>query len=61
MFGKKCIKFKGAALWNDIPTSIKSIASFNKFKKFLKIICQVSIINNILHKCYVYAIHCSIQ
>ena len=39
MFGKKCIKFnfKGAALWNDLPTSIKSIASFNKFlKKILK-------------------------
>jgi len=36
MFGKMCIKFKGAALWNDIPTSIKSNASLNKFKKILK-------------------------
>jgi len=36
MIGKKCIKFKGAALWNDIPTSIKSIASFNKFEQILK-------------------------
>jgi len=36
MFGKKCIKFKGAVMWNDIPTSIKSIASFNKFKRILK-------------------------
>jgi len=61
MFGKKCVKFKGAAPWNDIPTSIKSIIlrpSIN-FKKLLKIICQVSIINNVhvLHKCYVYAVH----
>jgi len=30
-------------------------------QKFLKIICQVRIINNVLHKCYVYAIHYSIQ
>ena len=36
-FGKKCIKFKGAALWNDIPTSIKRIASFNKFKQILNL------------------------
>ena len=33
IFGKKCIKFKGAALWNDLPISIKSIASFNNLKK----------------------------
>ena len=32
----RCIKFKGALLWNDLPDYIKNIRSINKFKPKLK-------------------------
>ena len=32
IFGHRCIKFKGALLWNDLPDYIKNIHSINKFK-----------------------------
>jgi len=36
IFGQRCIKFKGALLWNDLPDYIKNIRSINKFKPKLK-------------------------
>ena len=32
IFEQRCIKFKGALLWNDLPDYIKNIRSINKFK-----------------------------
>ena len=36
IFGQRCIKFKGALLWNELPDYIKNIRSINKFKSKLK-------------------------
>jgi len=35
-FGHRCVKFKGASLWNDLPSFIKNITSINKFKTTTK-------------------------
>lgn len=35
-FGQRCVKFKGASLWNDLPPFIKNITSINKFKTTTK-------------------------
>ena len=35
IFGQRCIKFKGALLWNELPDYIKNIHSINKFKSKL--------------------------
>ena len=36
IFGQRCIKLKGALLWNELPDHIKNISSANKFKSKLK-------------------------
>jgi len=57
MFGKKCIKFKGQHCGMTFQHQLKVLRLSINLNKFLKIICQVSIINNVLHKCYVCVIH----
>ena len=39
-FGQRCIKFKGALLWNNLPNHIKSIRSISKFKSEVKLYLQ---------------------
>ena len=38
--GQRCIKFKGALLWNGLLDHIKNIRSINKFKSKLKLYLQ---------------------
>jgi len=39
-FGQRCIKYKGALLWNKLLTYIKSISSTNRFKLELRLYLQ---------------------
>ena len=38
-FGQKCFSYKGAKLWNDLSTKVKSSKTYEVFKKR---ICNVS-------------------
>ena len=38
-FGQKCISYKGAKLWNDLSTKVKSSKTYEVFKKR---VCNVS-------------------
>ena len=36
-YGQRSIKYKAASLWNDLPQSVKDVASINKFKQSVKL------------------------
>ena len=35
-YGQRCLKYKGACLWNNLPEYIKNQASFNELKAMLR-------------------------
>ena len=47
IFGQRCIKFKGALIWNDLPDHIEDIHSINKLKSKLKIVSPTKLYSGI--------------